>query len=76
MSRSYKKNPVFKDPNNKWGKRQANKRQRKRTKESIHHEKDSMPLLKEVFNTYNFVDFKHTEFENPNSIEGRKIRRK
>lgn len=76
MSRSIKKNPVYKDPNNSWGKRLANKRQRKHTKDAIHHEKDVMPELKEVFNTYNFVDFKRTEFEKPKSKEAKILKRK
>ena len=58
MSRSIKKEPVYKDPNNSQGKRTANRKLRRKTKQSIHQEDDVMPMLNEVEDSRNFLDFK------------------
>jgi len=58
MSRSRKKEPVYKDPSNTEGKKTANRKLRRRTKQAIHHHDDVMPLLDEVMNAYDIIDFK------------------
>jgi hypothetical protein len=58
MSRSRKKEPVFKDPSNTEGKKFANRKLRRRVKQAIHMEDDTMPLLDEVMNQYDLIDFK------------------
>ena len=35
MSRSYRKTPILKDPNNKWAKRKSNKRVRNNSAEIV-----------------------------------------
>lgn len=57
MSRSRKKYSLRKDPSNSKGKRLASRRYRKNVKQSIYHEKEIMPLEKEVTNTWDVVDF-------------------
>jgi hypothetical protein len=58
MSRSIKKEPVYKDPNNKKGKVNANRKLRRLIKKVISSGKETMPMLEEVMNTYDIVDFK------------------
>ena len=57
MSRSRKKHSVHKDPSNSQGKRLASRRYRRSVKQSIYHEKEIMPLEKEVTDTWSVVDF-------------------
>lgn len=58
MSRSRKKQAVYKDPSNTEGKKFANRKLRRKVKQSIHNEDETMPLLDEVMNQYDIIDFK------------------
>lgn len=58
MSRSRKKQAVYKDPSNTQGKKFANRKLRRKVKQALHNEEDDMPLLDEVMNQYDVVDFK------------------
>ncbi len=68
MSRSRKKAPVYKDPSNHSGKRQANRKFRRKVKENIFHEKE-IPVIDEVLNYYSIVDFKTNGFKEKYSEE-------
>lgn len=57
MSRSFKKEVITKDPSNTDGKKFANRKLRRRTKQAIHNEEENMPLHDEVMNQYNIVDY-------------------
>lgn len=76
MSRSRKKEPVYKDPSNTEGKKFANRKLRRKTKISLHKEDETMPLLNEVMNAYDVVDFKIMghKMKDKNFVE--KLRRK
>lgn len=69
MSRSRKKEPVYKDPSNTQGKKTANRKLRRRVKQSIHHNDETMPLLDEVMNAYDIVDFKTRTTEGEEEIK-------
>jgi len=58
MSRSRKKEAVYKDPSNTRGKRFANRKFRRRINQAIHNEDETMPVMDEVMNQYDLVDFK------------------
>lgn len=58
MSRSYKKEVVYKDPSNTEGKKHANRKLRRKLKQAIHNEDENMPLHMEVMNQYDVCDFK------------------
>lgn len=58
MSRSKRKEPVYKDPSNTKGKKFANRRHRRSIKQAIHHEDELMPESKEITNSYDVIDFK------------------
>lgn len=58
MSRSRKKEPIYKDPSNTKGKKIANRKLRRRVKQALHNDEDQMPLLDEVMNAYDVIDFK------------------
>lgn len=75
MSRSRKKEPVYKDPSNTKGKAFANRKLRRRIKQAIHNE-DEMPLLDEVMNAYDIVDFKYRGNKEENLDEYQKLKRK
>ena len=75
MSRSRKKEPVNKDPSNTKGKKTANRKLRRRVNEAIHHGADTMPLLDEVMNVYDIVDFKVKGY-NRKKNEQEKLKRK
>ena len=64
MSRSFKKEAVYKDPSNTEGKKIANRKLRRRTKQAIHNEEEDMPLHMEVMNQYDVCDFKVRYHEN------------
>jgi hypothetical protein len=75
MSRSRKKEAVYKDPSNTKGKVFANRKLRRATKQAIHNEEE-MPVLKEVMNTYDLVDFieRENKYDDPKNYE--KLKRK
>lgn len=58
MSRSYKKEPIEKDPSNTKGKKIANRKLRRRVKQAIHNEEEQMPLHMEVMNQWDIIDYK------------------
>jgi hypothetical protein len=53
MSRSYRKTPILKDPNNKWAKRKSNKRVRNNSDEIVNGNH-----YKKLFCSYDICDFK------------------
>ncbi len=74
MSRSRKKVPIRKDPSNSKGKKVANRKLRRRVKEAIHFDHDTMPLLSEVEDSRNFLDFREEGFTDKKLAE--KLKRK
>lgn len=58
MSRSRKKQAVYKDPSNTDGKKFANRKLRRKVKQALQREDEDMPLLDEVMNQYDVCDFK------------------
>lgn len=76
MSRSRKKEPIAKDPSNSQGKRFASRKYRRSIKQSIYHEKEIMPLEKEVTNTWELVDFKSNGHTPRYSGDPEKLKRK
>jgi hypothetical protein len=75
MSRSRKKEPVYKDPYNSRGKKTANRNLRRKIKDAIHHGNDNMPLLDEALNAYNIVDFKYKAYDQ-DFAEQKRVKRK
>lgn len=76
MSRSRKKEPVYKDPNNTQGKRIANRKLRRKTRQSIHQEDEVLPLHKEVENSRNFLDFTQNEYQSRNKDDISRMKHK
>lgn len=76
MSRSRKKEAVYKDPSNTKGKKFANRKLRRSVKQAIHNEEEQMPLHHEVMNTYDIIDFKERGRESRDKERYEKLKRK
>lgn len=74
MSRSFKKEPFEKDPNNGMGKRIANKKLRREVKKSIYRDNEVMPLEDEVVNYHSIVDFRISGYKTKEKAD--ELRRK
>jgi len=76
MSRSRKKEAVYKDPSNTKGKRFANRKFRRRIKQAVHNEDETMPVIDEVMNQYDLVDFKFRAVKERDKEYYDKVKRK
>ena len=76
MSRSRKKEPFEKDPNNSQGKKFANRKLRRAVKQALHNEEEIFPALKEVMNTYDLVDWSTNGHTLSNKDDAENLKRK
>jgi len=76
MSRSYKKQPIKKDPSNTKGKIIANRKLRRRIKQAIHNDEEQMPLHMEVMNQWDIVDYTTNGYKMNDVEEVKRMKRK
>lgn len=76
MSRSYKKEPIEKDPSNTKGKKFANRKLRRRVKDAIYREEEQMPLHMEVMNQWDIIDYTTNGHKMKDKEEVERMKRK